>query len=155
MLPDQYSEIETGERDQDYHMPWTQIKPASYTKWTGLQNFDQIVQKETNTVSNDPDFKIVKEEADELKKQHDETIEPLNFDKFEKLEKTIQEKNKQFEELHKKETGLKIRSLIKDTEEMKGDTGKIVRNANWIKGLTKDIDLKEAVHAINLINGKQ
>ncbi len=152
MLPDQYSEIETGERDQDYHMPWTQIKPVPYAKWTGLPNFDQIVQKETNIVNSDPDFKIIKEEADALKKQHDETIETLNIDKFGKEEKEIQVKNKKFEESNKKETGLKIHSLVKDVEEMKGDTGKIVRNANWIKGLTKDIDLREAARVINFIN---
>jgi carboxyl-terminal processing protease len=153
LLPDQFSEIETGERDQDYHMPWTQIKPVPYTKWN-IPNFDQIVQKETNIVNSDADFKIIKEEADALKKQHDETIETLNVTKFEKEEKEIQAKNKQFEESTKKETGLKIRSLLKDIEEMKGDTSKIVRNANWIKGLTKDIDLREAARVIDFINEK-
>jgi carboxyl-terminal processing protease len=154
VLPDQYSEIETGERDQEYHMPWTQIKPVTYSTWTGLPKFEQIVQKENVTVAADPDLKTIGDEALNLKKQHDETLEPLNLDKFRKQEKELQDEIKRLDALSKKENGLKIHSLVIDEQAMKGDTAKMARNSNWIKELSKDLSLKEAVQTISLINEK-
>ncbi len=152
LLPDQYSEIETGERDQEYHMPWTQIKSVTYSSWTGLPKFEQIIQKENTKVAADPDFKTIRDEALNLKKQHDETLETLNLDKFRNQEKAVQEENKRLDTLSKKENGLKIHLLAIEEQAMKGDTAKIVRNNNWIKELSKDLDLKEAVQTISLIN---
>jgi carboxyl-terminal processing protease len=152
ILPDQYSAIETGERDQEYHMPWTQIKPVNYKVWPGLSKLNPIVQKENTDVASSPDFKIIKEEANLLKQQRDETIEPLNLDKYRKQEKAINEENKRLEASAKKDYGLKIRSLAVDVKSMNGDTAKIARSNNWIKELLKDIDLKEAINTIDLIN---
>jgi len=117
-----------------------------------MPKFDQIIQKENALIATDSDFKIIKEQALELKKQHDETIEPLNFQKFEDEEKSIQAKSKRFEELTKKESGLKIHSLAIDDKDLKGDSASIARNAKWIKGLSKDIDLKKTVEVFDMMS---
>jgi carboxyl-terminal processing protease len=152
VLPDPFSEIETGEREQEYCMPWTKINPASYSTWTGVPKFEQVVQKENGLVAANTDFKTIKEQAVELKKQHNETLVSLNMDKYKKQEKQTEEKSKRFGELNKKDFGLKIRALQSDDDEMKGDTSKITRSKNWIKELSKDIQLREAVQTVNLIN---
>lgn len=152
VLPDPLSEIEMGEREQDYCMPWSKINPASYNTWTGLPKFQEIIQKESAALENDKDFKLIKEQAAELKKQHNETLEALNLEKYKSHEKLITERSKRYAEVAKKDYGLKISTLIADGNDMKNDTSKIARNKTWIKDLTKDIQLKEAVHIVSLIS---
>jgi carboxyl-terminal processing protease len=151
-LPDAFSDIEIGEREQDYCMPWNKINPASYTTWTGLPKFTQIVQKEDESIADNKDFQLIKEEAVELKNQHNETLVTLNLDKYKKQEKLIEERSKRYNDLTKKDFGLKIRPLVSDDNEMKNDTSKLARNRNWVKDLTKDIELSEAAHVVSLIN---
>ena len=152
VVPDILSEIEIGEREQEYCMPWTKVNPATYNTWTGLPKFEQIVQKETSAIASDKNLQLVKEQALELKKQHNETLVSLNLDKYKKQEKQIEERSKRFSEVAKKDYGLKFSLLDSDKTEMKSDTAKLVRNKNWIKDLTKDIQLKEAAQVVSLIN---
>ena len=47
ILPDPYSELEQGEREQEFCLPWNQVDPASCTAWTKIPKFDLIVQRKT------------------------------------------------------------------------------------------------------------
>ena len=76
----------------------------------------------------------------------------LNLDKYKKQDEELKDKSKNFESIAKKPTGLKIYSLPVDIQELKGDTVSLARNNNWIKDLSKDIYLKEAVKTITLMN---
>jgi carboxyl-terminal processing protease len=149
VLPDPLSEIEVGEREQDYCMPWNKINPASYTTWTNMPKAQQIVQEEIGAIPTNTDFQLIKEQVQDFKKQHNETLISLNLEKYKKEEKTISEKSKRYSALTKKDYGLKISSLISDDAEMKSDTAKLNRNKNWIKDLSRDIQLKEAVQVVN------
>jgi len=42
--------------------------------------------------------------------------------------------------------------LPEDLTGMKSDTIKLARNKNWVKDLTKDIQLKEAAQVVDLMN---
>jgi len=152
VLPDPFSEIGMGEREEDYAMPWTKVSPAPYTTWSEAPKLGKVVQTETGAVVSDPDYKIIKEQALELKKQRNETLVSLNFVQYKKQEKVIEEKGKKYSDLAKKETGLKIRTLLSDDNDAKGDTAKLSRSKNWVQDLSKDVNLKEAVNTISLIN---
>jgi carboxyl-terminal processing protease len=154
ILPDPYSELELGEREQEYCLPWNKVNPASYTTWTGLPKFDQIVQKENANILNNPDFKVIKEQTLELKKQKNQTLVSLNIEKYKKEDEDLKEKSKSFENITKKFTGLNITSLTDDSQDLKGDSTTIARTNSWVKDLSKDIYLKEAVNTISLMNEK-
>ena len=152
ILPDPFSELELGEREQEFCMPWNKINPATYTTWTGLPKFEQIVQKENAIIANDPDFKVIKEEALELKKQKNQTLVSLNLEKYKKQNEELRTKSKNFEAVTKKSNGLKVLGLAVDIAEAKGDTAIIARSAIWLKDLSKDLYLKQAVQTINISN---
>lgn len=152
ILPDPYSELELGEKEQEYCLPWNKVNPASYTTWTGMPKFEQIVQKENANIMYNPDFKIIKEQSVELKKQKNQTLVSLNLEKYKKQDEEEKDKSKDFENLTKKATGLKISSLTSDIQELQGDTVSLSRNNAWIKELSKDIYLKEAVNTISIMN---
>jgi carboxyl-terminal processing protease len=155
IIPDAFSDLEMGEREQDYYMPWTKIDPVNYTKWNGIVNFDKIVKKETAILSSDPDFNILKEESKTLKKQKDETVVSLKMEDYKKAEKFKQENSKRFEELSKKENGLDIKSLAVDISQAKNDTSKMAQTQAWIKELKKDIVLKEAFNVVAEIGAEK
>jgi carboxyl-terminal processing protease len=152
ILPDPYSELELGEREQEYCLPWNKVNPATYSTWTGLPKFEQVVQKENANIASNPDFKVIKDETVELKKQKNQTLVSLNLEKYKKQDEDIKAKSKNFENITKKATGLKIYSLSTDIQDLKGDTVTIAGRNTWIKDLSKDIYVKEAVNTISLIN---
>ncbi len=151
IIPDAYSEMELGEREQDYYMPWTKIEPVSYTQWTGIKDFDNIVKKEKANIEADPDIQVVREQSKALKKLKDETIIPLKLEDYNKMEKSHREMTKRFNEFSKKENGLAIQSLKTDLASAKSDTSKLARMDAWIKDLKKDIYLREAIKVAGAI----
>lgn len=155
ILPDAYSELELGEREQDYCMPWTKINAAIYKPWTGLTNLETVVQKENASLITNADFKVIKEQALQFKKQHNETLVSLNIQKYDKRENEVMTRGIKYETLEKKSNGLKIRTLLVDDQAAKGDTAILARTNNWVKDLGKDLYLKEAVQVVGLINIKK
>lgn len=151
IIPDAYSEMELGEREQDYYMPWTKIEPVSYTQWTGIKDFDNIVKKEKANIEADPDIQVVREQSKALKKLKDETIIPLKLDDYNKMEKSHREMTKRFDEFSKKENGLAIQSLKTDLASAKSDTSKLARMDAWIKELKRDLYLREAIKVAGAI----
>jgi carboxyl-terminal processing protease len=154
IFPDIYSEIETGEREQDFALPWTKINPAPYTVLPNASKFKQIVEAETKVISSNPGFNILKEQALDLKKQRNQTEVTLNYEKYKKQEDQTISKRKQYEELVKQSNGLAIRLLVSDQAKIKSDTAALARTDIWIKGLQKDIYLKEAAKVVENINAK-
>jgi carboxyl-terminal processing protease len=151
IIPDAYSDMELGEREQDFYMPWTKIDAVSFVPWNGLKNFDNIVKQERANVDSDPDILIVKEQSKAFKKLKDETEIPLKLDDYKKLEKSRVESAKRFEELSKKQNGLVVQSLNFDRAAAKSDTSKIARMDAWIKELKNDLYLKEAIKVAGAI----
>jgi len=150
IIPDAYSELEIGEREQEYSMPWTKIDAVNYSKWDGIKNFDNIVKVEMARLESDPDISIIKEQSKFLKKQKDETLVSLKMTDYKKSEKNRTESAKKFDEIAKKQ-GLVISSLKLDIEKALNDTAKIERNKVWIDELKKDIYLKEAINVVAAI----
>ncbi len=151
IIPDAYSEMELGEREQDYYMPWTKIEPVSYTMWNGIKDFDNIVKREKSNVETDPDILVVKEQSKTLKKLKDETLIPLKLEEYNKMEKSHREMTKRFDEFSKKENGLAVQSLSSDLALAKSDTSKLARMDAWIKELKKDLYLREAIKVAGAI----
>lgn len=153
IFPDIYSEIETGEREQDFALPWTKINPAPYTALPN-EKFKQIAEMETKSILADPNFSILKEQALDLKKQRNQTEVTLNYEKFKKQEAESIAKRKKYDELVKQTNGLSIRALLADQAKIKSDTAALARTENWIKDLQKDIYLREAAKVVGAINSK-
>jgi carboxyl-terminal processing protease len=91
---------------------------------------------------------LLNEQVAFIKKQRDKTLISLNLNTYRQEEENSRTENKRFEEISKLSTSLVIAALSDDITEMKGDTAKIARSDKWIKDLTKDIFLEEAVKVI-------
>ncbi|HEX2935340.1 MAG TPA: carboxy terminal-processing peptidase [Bacteroidales bacterium] len=152
IFPDIYSEIETGEREQDFALPWTKINPAPYTAFPNAAKFKQVVDTESKSIASNPTFNVFREQAQDLKKQRNQTEVTLNYEKYKKQEAETIAKRKKYEELVKQTNGLAIRALLADEAKIKNDTAALNRSGNWIKDLQKDLYLKEAAKVVEAIS---
>ncbi|HRZ43140.1 MAG TPA: carboxy terminal-processing peptidase [Bacteroidales bacterium] len=145
VLPDPWMYLETGERDLDNPMAWTQIKPAGYTVWKGpYGDVASLRAGSEKRTRNAETFMEAEKYAKELKSQRDQTLETLNLADYRAKQKTRKERSEQMEKLMEKETGLAISLTPADQTIASGDTikGKLLNE--WIGDLKKDVYLSEA-----------
>ena len=60
MLPDKYEKLYKGEREEEFPMPWDEIKPATINAWAANWNLEEIKKKSKSRVENDLTFKQIR-----------------------------------------------------------------------------------------------
>ena len=147
ILPDPYSELETGEKDQDYPMPYDEIQPATYTT-TNSFNLATVLQKSNKRTAKSPTFNLIREEAVRVKSQKDKSEVNLNLEAYRKEQKTKKEENKKFESIATTIAGLDISPTKREESENVGDTTYIAQDRERIKLLKKDNYLYETMQVV-------
>jgi len=103
---------------------------------------------EQDRLNNSDVFKTIKANSEWLEKQNDKE-HPLQLEKYRQEVKAIQATVKQNESLEKLKDSLDVSFVPKDENMFANDTGKQERFNNWLKSLTKDIYLDQAVKVMN------
>ena len=148
VLPDLYSEMKFGERFEDNHLTWTTIAPASFNLWKDPVKLDDLRRKSAERTSKSEGFRLLKQQADLIREQRENTLAPLNLNAYQQEENKRREESKRFEGLNKQPTALNIVATTTDIAEMKGDTAKIAHSNRWIRDMNKDIIIEEAVRVV-------
>lgn len=150
VLPDRYSYIETGEKEQDYAMPWDEIKPANYLRWISDNTADLsiIQQKSKARTSNNPTFQLIEESAQYLKKQRDNTSYTLCLEKYRKYEEELEATTEKFDDIEIDIDVLDVHTLQADLAVVESDTTKQASMKEMAEALEKDAYLLEAVHIV-------
>ena len=154
IFPDQYMYLKTGERQEDYALPWDKITPANYNLWTPQYNLEKIVQQSQKRIKQDSIFKIITGYAHSLKLSRDNTKIPLQLKSFRDYQTKLRKRNKAFNNLKKAKKNIKIDILKADQIKFKTDTIAKVRYEAWIKNLQKDLELPEAINVLEDITRK-
>jgi carboxyl-terminal processing protease len=148
LLPDMYSYLEQGEKDQDYALPWDEIKPARFSPWNNQPNISQLKTKSNSRVNASSNFKLITELAQKMKKQADNTNRSLKLSAYLAQDKASKADAKRYEDLQKSSAGLDVASLKVDLDKLGSDTTKQGIAKNFVKNLKKDIYLHEASNII-------
>src|SRR5690606_20335464 len=83
ILPDAYSYLEFGEKEQEYALPFDEISPARYKPWSRAKlNIPAIQASSKSRVSGNESFKIIQQSGERLKKQVDITSRSLSLKKY-------------------------------------------------------------------------
>lgn len=150
VLPDVYAYMEFGEKEQDFALPFDEIKPASYKPWKGSSlNLTQIQATSQKRIAQNENFKLIKESAQNLKKQSDNTVRSLQLSKYLQEEKKAEAVAKRYDEAQKAIPVLDVKRLEEELKALGSDTAKLARNEDFLKSLKKDIYIEEAVTVIN------
>jgi len=143
VLPDVYTYIETGEKDQDFPMPWDEIQPKFYNPWQKAPDVAKISKGSSSRIAGDPAFKLIDERAKQFKVERDNTVESLNIDDYlADLKRREADKDK-YKLLEENVTGLDVSMLAVDKKQIEGDTSKTARKTAWIDKLKKDVYVNE------------
>jgi carboxyl-terminal processing protease len=146
VLPDTYMYIDVGEREYEKPMPWTEIEPVKYSQNVYLPVNKSTLKKLSNDrVSKNEVFTRIDQNAKILKEESEDSLVPLNFEKYYAELKATEERSKKFRNLFSANESMKIRNPQEDLEYIQLDSSRIERNEDWFKSIRKDIYLEESV----------
>jgi carboxyl-terminal processing protease len=149
ILPDAYSFLEFGEKEQEHALSFDEISPARYKPWTRSKlNIPAIQASSKSRIAGNESFKVIKESGEKLKKQSDITTRSLSLKKYMEEENKGEKANKQLEDAQKNIPVLNVSRLKTDLQAISGDTAKMARNKDFMKSLQKDVYVEEAVAII-------
>lgn len=152
---DGYDEEDLGERHNKSALPWDVIPPANYHVTNSVGNLQQLSQLSKSRIAANPTFKLIQENSEYFKKKKDENVVSLNEAKYRKEQEEINEKSKKMEELQKKAVVLDLSNTPADEEKLLDDTKRYSdstafnKNKDWLKNVSKDIYISEAVNVLN------
>ncbi|MBD0287014.1 MAG: carboxy terminal-processing peptidase [Flavisolibacter sp.] len=154
VIPDQYEYLKFRERDNENALSWDEINKASYKVWNNDYDLQTIKNLSNTRVANSPVFRKIKENTEWLSHQNDKEY-PLQIDKYKKEQKEIRTAVKQVDSLIKMNSELHIAFLDQDAQRVAADKDKQERYNQWLKNLSKDIYLDQAVKVIGDIQNQR
>jgi carboxyl-terminal processing protease len=149
IIPDYYEYLKFREKDNPDAMPWDEINKANYKLWQPGYDLQIIKNLSNARIANDSVFKMIKAKTDVLAKQNDKEY-PLNLEKFREEQKVTRAIVKDIETLVKMDKELQVSFLSQDTGRYNSeDKDKSSRYNTWLKNLSKDVYVDQAVKVIS------
>ncbi|MEA1787692.1 carboxy terminal-processing peptidase [Arenibacter sp. GZD96] len=148
VVPDRYSYIDLGERDQNNPLPWDKISAANFKPWNGYIDYEQTLTNSTRRMAANPQIKLIEENAQWLKNQQDETIVSLNYETYKKEEEKVKEKSVYFKSLSDYNSRLTFKSPSYEEALFTKDTTLREKRYRWHKDLATDVYVEEGVNVL-------
>ncbi|HBU79578.1 MAG TPA: tail-specific protease [Muricauda sp.] len=148
VVPDRYSYIDLGERDQQNPLGWDKITAADYKVWDGYIDFEDAVKKSKERMAKNEQIKLIEENAKWLKEQQDENVISLNYDKYVSKEEEAKKRSEKFKSLRDYDSKLSFSSLNYEKELFTQDSVLREKRDRWHKDLARDIYVEEAVNVL-------
>ena len=146
VMPDRLTYIDSGERDLDNAMEWDKIEKANYKPFA--YDFTTVIKNSKNRMQNNPQFKLIDENAKWISSRKDENTFSLNYDDFNKKSKEFEEKNKVFKPIKDYKNQLVFSSLPYEIELYNSDETLKKKRDKWHENLNKDVYVDEAVNVL-------
>jgi carboxyl-terminal processing protease len=148
VVPDRYSFIDVGEKDQENPLPWDKIEAVDYAFWDSYFDYDATIKKSQERMSNNAQLKLIEENAKWVKTRMDENIHALNYKAYkQKIELTEQEA-KRFDKLSEYQTNLTFESLPYESQLFASDSILKTKRDRWHESLSQDVYIEEALHVL-------
>ncbi|WP_417556774.1 carboxy terminal-processing peptidase [Mesoflavibacter zeaxanthinifaciens] len=151
-VPDRYSFIDIGERDQENPLPWDKITPVDYDVWDSYFDYDATISKSKQRMANNEQLKLIEQSAKWAKKQMDDNTYSLNYKKYKEELKLNEEQAKQFDAISDYKTNLTFNSLPYEQKMFEQDTVLKQKRERWHENLSKDVYVEEALNVLDDLN---
>ncbi|TDT43799.1 carboxyl-terminal processing protease [Maribacter spongiicola] len=148
VVPDRYSYIDLGERDQSNPLGWDKITPADYKAWDGYIDYEKTIADSKNRMASSEQIKLIEENAKWLKAEQDETEISLNFDTYKEEKEKDKEQSDYFKSLTEYDSKLTFKSLGYEEALFTKDSVLREKRNRWHKNLAKDVYVEEAVNVL-------
>lgn len=148
VVPDRYSYIDIGEKDQENPLPWDQIEAANYKTWDGYIDFEKTLTSSKKRMANNEQLKLIQENAEWIRDQRNDKSFPLSFEEYKAEMETNEEKAKRFNSLSDYKSNLTYESLPYEKELFTTDTVLAEKRKRWHENLSSDVYMEEAVNVL-------
>lgn len=149
VVPDRYSYIDIGEKDQDNPLPWDKIQAAPYEVWGSYFDYDETIKKSNERMQQSEQLQLIDENARWIKKIRDNEEFSLSYEAYKaQLEKNEKEA-KRFEKIAEYKTDLTFNSLPYELPLMAQDSTLKIKRERWHESLSKDVYMEEALNVLN------
>lgn len=149
VVPDRYSYIDIGEKDQDNPLPWDKIDAADYDVWENYFDYETTISKSKERMAANEQLKLIDANAKWVKKIRDRDIYSLNYNTYKKEMELNEEEAKRFAKLSEYQTNLTFNSLPYELKLMDQDSVLMQKRNRWHVALAKDVYIEEALNVLN------
>jgi len=149
VVPDRYSYIDVGEKDNENPLPWDQIAPAKYKVWNGYIDYDQAITNSKARMEKSAQLGLIAQNAKWVKEQSDKDIYPLNYDSYKTRRDMIEDEAKKFDAISNYSSNLDYTSLPYELDLVKSDTILKEKRERWHKNLSSDAYIEEALNVLD------
>ena len=149
VVPDRYSYIDIGEKDQENPLEWDRIDAVDYNLWGSYYDYDTTIAKSKERMANNEQLKLIDANAQWVKKIRDREMYSLNYDEYKKALKMNEQESKRFEKISDYKTNLSFQSLPYEIKLMNKDSILKEKRERWHESLSKDVYIEEALNVLN------
>ncbi len=150
VLPDNWLYVETGEKEEEFPMEWTQIDPVPFgQKVYSLNGLSKIKENANARIRGNEVFQMIDQRARRIKELRDDSEHTLNLDTYLAENKKLDEEDDSYDKLFDKEVLTSIQNLSADMASINADESKKARNDEWLKGVKKDVYLLETLNIMH------
>ena len=149
VIPNRYSYIDFGEKEQDNPLEWDKITAVEYTPWVSNFDYSSAIEKSKLRIESNEYLKLIDDNAKWIKSIRDNEEFSLNYftyiDKIKEDELTA----KNFDKLKDFKTDLEFKSLPYEINLFEKDSTLELKRNRWHKNLAKDLYIEEALNVLN------
>ena len=149
VVPDKYTYVDFGEKDQENPLEWDKIDPVSYEPWKTFFDYNKSIQASKNRMNSSEFISLIDENAKWIKSMRDRDIYTLNYSKFKKDLLLNEEKVKKYKKLSDYSSDLTFKSLPYEIDLIAKDSSLGEKRKRWHKNLSKDIYVNESLNVLN------
>lgn len=153
VVPDNYSYIDFGEKEEEFALPYDEIATAKYDVWKkGTEKYPEAIKNAEKDVRSNPKFELIDEYAKWLKKEQENTVVNLNYEKYKKQQDEFREKTKKYENMRKSDEQIPVSANTADVDMWNATEEKQKERDQWFKSLSNDLYLHEALSLAHDLN---
>ncbi|CAM4332521.1 carboxy terminal-processing peptidase [Flavobacterium terrigena] len=152
VMPDRFSFMETGEKDEKSALPWDKIEPADYTPLN--VNFDKVIANSKHRIAANENFNLISENAKWINNRKEDNTISLNYTSYKKELADIEAQTKKFKDIEKFKNNLTFTSLPYELELMAKDELLKEKRDRWHSELIKDVYMTETLNVLTDLSGK-
>ena len=149
VVPDKYTYVDFGEKDQENPLEWDKIDPVPYEPWKTFFDYNKSIQASKNRMNSSEFISLTDENAKWIKSMRDRDIYTLNYSKFKKDLLLNEEKVKKYKKLSDYSSDLTFKSLPYEIDLIAKDSSLGEKRKRWHKNLSKDIYVNESLNVLN------
>ncbi|WBL21950.1 carboxy terminal-processing peptidase [Zunongwangia sp. HRR-M8] len=149
VVPDRYSYVDVGEKDQDNPLPWDKIDPADYDIWDGYVGYEEAIENSKKRMEQSEQIKLIEQNAKWIKDQSEDDTYSLNFDQYAANAEETKEVAKQYDALKNYKTDLSFVSLPYEKQMFEADSTLQEKRDRWHKDLSRDVYVEEAINVLS------